>query len=78
MKIVDLVTLGAISHAELNAEIDAETDEQDGEGHRDQVERTHHGQTDRGGDREADQQADEDCQNDSRTTARRATGWSAR
>jgi len=47
IEIVDLMTLGAIADAELNTEVDAKTDEQNGEGHRNQVERTHQGQSDR-------------------------------
>src|SRR6266571_2466151 len=47
----------AIAHAELNAEIHYETDEQNREGDGDQIERTYHSQDDRGGDRKTDDQA---------------------
>ena len=64
MELVDLVTLGAIAHAELNAEVDAEPDKQNGEGDRNEVERTHQGQANCSGNGEADHQADGNRQDD--------------
>ena len=58
-EIVDLVTLGAVAHAELDTEIDTDADEQDGEIDRDQVERAHHHQAERRGQGEADEEIDE-------------------
>ena len=43
-KVVELMTLGPVAHAELDAEVDADADEQDGEIDRDQVERADHHQ----------------------------------
>jgi hypothetical protein len=42
--LVPLVALGPVAHGELDAEIGAETDEQDPEGDRDQVECANHQQ----------------------------------
>src|SRR5262245_61572394 len=50
----------AIAHAELNAEVDTKSDEQDRESNRNQAERSHHGQTDRGGNGQADLHVTED------------------
>ena len=63
-QIVDLVTLGPIAHAELNAEIDPDADEQHGESDRDRVERRHHHEAQGGGDAKAHEDADEYRQDD--------------
>ncbi len=41
-EVVGLEPLSAVTHAELNAEIDAQSDEQDGEGNRDEIQRPDH------------------------------------
>src|SRR5437763_15922372 len=58
------MSLGPVAHAELDAKIGAETDEQYGEGDRDQVEGADHHQPSRGGYHETHDQAEEDAQND--------------
>ena len=57
-------TLGAVSDAELNAEIDAKADEQHGEGDGDEVQRADHRQADSGGETQADREIDQDGEND--------------
>ena len=63
-QIVILETLGTVADAELDAEIDAEADEQHGKGNRQQVQRSHHHQADRGRQRKADEQVDEHREDD--------------
>ena len=58
-KVALLVPLGAIAHAELDAEIDAEPDKQHGKRDRDQVERRHHGKPERRRDGKPRHQAEE-------------------
>ncbi len=52
------MALGPVAHGELDAEIGAETDEEDPEGDRDQVERTDHQQPRGRGHNKTDEQAD--------------------
>ena len=63
-QILVLETLGTVADAELNAEIDAEADEQHGKGDRQQVQRSHHHQADRGRERKADEQVHEHREDD--------------
>jgi hypothetical protein len=51
--------LGAIAHAELNSEIDAEAHKQHKEGNRDQIEGAYHGKAKSGRDGKPDHQAEE-------------------
>ena len=64
-----LETLGTVADAELDAEIDAEADEQHGKGDRQQVQRSHHHQADRGRQRKADEQVHEHREDDLRRNA---------
>ncbi len=56
--------LGAVSDAELNAEIDAKADEQHGESNGDEVQRADHRQACSGGETQADGQVDQDGENE--------------
>ena len=58
-QIVELMTLGAVAHAELDGKIDADADEQYREIDRDQVESAYHHQTERGSQCEPDEEIDE-------------------
>ena len=52
------VPLLTVAHGDLDAEIDADADKQDGESHRDEIERADHGETNRSRDRQSDEQAE--------------------
>ena len=69
-QIVDLVPLRAIADAELQAEIDAEADEQHGEIDRYQIERADHQHAERGRDGKSDDKADEHRENDAHPAQR--------
>ena len=69
-EIVVLVALGAIADAVLNAEIDAEADEQHGERDRQQIERAHHHQAGGGRQRKTDEEIDEHREDDLRRMQR--------
>ena len=58
-EIVVFMALGAVAHAVLNPEIDADADEQHGEIDRDQVQCADHQEAERGRQSEADEQVDE-------------------
>jgi len=58
------VAFAAVTHAELETEVDAQADEQDRKGHRDEIERSHHHEPERRRDRQADRQIDEDRNDD--------------
>ncbi|MCY1515111.1 hypothetical protein D9M68_496870 [compost metagenome] len=55
--VVAVMALGAVAHAELDAEVHAEADKQHRERHRDHVQRAHHGQPQRRGDQQPGEQA---------------------
>ena len=65
-QIVVLVALRPVSHAELDAEVHTQPNEQNRERDREQVQRAHHHQAHRGGDRKPDEQVHEDGENDLR------------
>jgi hypothetical protein len=69
-QIVDLVAFGAIAHAELNAEIDADAHEQHCERDRDRIERAHHPQSERRRDGQSHENAEEHRQDDFRRLQR--------
>ena len=63
--------LGAIAHAELQAEIDAQADEQNREIDRDQIERADHHHADRGRHGEPDNKRDKDREDDAEPAQRK-------
>ena len=58
------VPFGAVANAELDAEIDAESHEEHGEGDRDQIHCSDHPEPDGGGEGQPDGEADQDRQDD--------------
>ena len=59
LEVIEFMALGAIAHAVLDSEIDADADEQHRKVDRDQVKRADHQQAERRGQREPDEQVDE-------------------
>ena len=64
------VALGAIAHAKLDAEVDAETDKEHGEGDRDQVERAEHDKAECRSNDQADGKAQQDRRDQAHRTQR--------
>src|SRR5262245_49215052 len=64
MQIVDLMALGAIAHAELDPEIDADPDKQHRESDRDRIERSDQGETHCGRYGKANEDADQHGRDD--------------